>query len=484
MKPHNLVIIMSDEHDPRYMGHAGHPRVQTPNMDRLAAKGTSFTSAYTNCPICVPARASFATGQYVHDIGYWDNAIAWDGKVKGWPKRLQEEGMYNATIGKLHYRLPEDPYGIDKQIEAMHIYNGTGMVWGSQRDPLPERGFGGRMLKDIGPGESGYNRYDWRIADESVNWLRDAAQQAPSEPWVLYVGFVAPHFPLVAPQGYFDPYPVDDMPFPKLHPRNGYKRHPWVEEHAQFSQMDEKFDSEEERMLAIAAYHALCTFVDEQIGKVLDALDETGLNATTRVIYTSDHGDNVGARGLWGKSVLYEEAARIPMIVAGPDVPEGQVVTTPVTLVDIYPTVIDGVGLDLTSDETEALAGRSLFAMASEDNDPERLALSEYHAVGSNSAGFMLRKGRFKYHYYVGHPPELFDIAADPEELTDLAPDPAYADTLSEYEAILRGIVDPEDADRRAKADQQALIESYGGLEEAMKIGAPAATPAPGAGFE
>ena len=345
--------------------HMGHPRVQTPSMDRLAARGTAFTAAYTNCPICVPARASFATGRYVHEIGYWDNAIAWDGRVKGWPNRLQEEDLYNATIGKLHYRREEDPYGIDRQIEPMHIYNGIGMVWGSQRDPLPDTRGSFRMLKNIGPGESGYNRYDGRIADEAVAWLREASTHEFPRPWVLYIGFVAPHFPLVAPQKYFDPYPIEDMPFPKLHPRNVYTRHPWVEEHAQFSQTDSQFADEEERLLAIAAYHALCTFVDERIGAVLDTLDETGLSETTRVVYTSDHGDNVGARGLWGKSVLYEEASRIPMIVAGPDVPEGRTVATLVTLVDLYPTVLDGVGLDATEDEA-ALPGRSLFAIADE----------------------------------------------------------------------------------------------------------------------
>ena len=483
MEPRNLVVIMSDEHDPRYMGHMGHPRVQTPAMDRLAARGTNFTDAYTNCPICVPARASFATGRYVHDIGYWDNAIAWDGRVKGWPHRLQEAGMYNATIGKLHYRLEEDPYGIDRQIEPMHIYNGTGMVWGSQRDPLPDTKGSFKMLKEIGPGESGYNRYDWRIADESVAWLQEASTHEFPKPWVLYIGFVAPHFPLVAPQKYFDPYPISDMPFPKLHPRDGYERHPWVEEHARFSNTDEQFESEDQRMLAIAAYHALCTFVDEQIGKVLDTLDATGLGDTTRVIYTSDHGDNVGNRGLWGKSVLYEEASRIPMIVAGPDVPAGKTVATPVTLVDIYPTVIDGVGLDLTEEET-AFPGSSLFAMAVGPDDPERIALSEYHAVGSNSAGFMVRKGRYKYHHYVGYRPELFDLEADPEETHDLAQDPAQAGTLESFEKLLRDIVDPDEADRRAKADQKALIDSYGGWEAARKVGAPAATPAPGAGFE
>ncbi|MCY4311732.1 MAG: sulfatase-like hydrolase/transferase, partial [Rhodospirillaceae bacterium] len=222
----------------------------------------------------------------------------------------------------------------------------------------------------------------------------------------------------------------------------------------------------------------------EQIGKVLDKMDQTGLADTTRIIYTSDHGDNVGARGMWGKSVLYEEASRIPMIIAGPDVPQGLTVATPTTLVDIYPTVIDGVGLDLTEEEEVTLPGRSLFDLAKQSEDPDRPALSEYHAIGSNSAAFMLRKGRYKYHYYVGHVPELFDLETDPEETTDLAHDSSNIETLANFEHLLRSIVDPEDVDQRAKADQRALIENYGGWEKARKFGAPGATPAPGAGFE
>ena len=124
MEPKNLLVIMADEHNPKMLGCSGHPLVKTPNLDALAMRGTRFDRAYTNCPICVPARASFATGRYVHDIGYWYNAIAYDGRVKGWAHRLQEAGVRIESIGKLHYRQEGDPTGFDRQHLPMHIKDG------------------------------------------------------------------------------------------------------------------------------------------------------------------------------------------------------------------------------------------------------------------------------------------------------------------------------------------------------------------------
>ena len=125
----NLLVIMSDEHDPRYMGVSGDALIRTPHLDRLAGRGVRFTDAVTPSPICVPARASFATGAYAHDIGYWDNALAYDGGVKGWGHALQEAGIRVDSIGKLHYRSSEDEAGFDREHLPMHIYNGHGMVW-------------------------------------------------------------------------------------------------------------------------------------------------------------------------------------------------------------------------------------------------------------------------------------------------------------------------------------------------------------------
>jgi choline-sulfatase len=460
------------------MSVAGHPFVVTPNLDRLAARGTRFDAAYCNSPICVPSRASFATGRYVHELGTWDNAIAYDGRIPGWGHALQRSGHRIDSIGKLHYRNAEDPTGFDHQYHPMHIYGGHGMVWGALRDgkaDFTERAH--TMLDPIGPGTSKYNIYDDRIASEAEAWIARAAAEKQDHPWVLFVGFVAPHFPLTVPADILDLYPVEKMPLPRLRPVDGHPRHPWLEAMHRMHPVDDGLD-DRRRRLATACYYGLCTWVDRQVGRVIGALERAGLTETTRVIYTSDHGDNIGARGMWGKSTHYDDSAGVPMIVAGPGVAPGRVCRTPVSLVDLAPTIMAAVG-ENPYGWADGLPGRSLFEIGREPDDPKRTVFSEYHAFGSPTAAFMLRSGRHKYNHYVGYRPELFDLETDPGEERNLAADPAHAAVVAGFEAQLRNMLDPEATDARAKADQAALIERFGGPQKACNVGAPGATPAP-----
>ncbi|MEO5701459.1 MAG: sulfatase-like hydrolase/transferase [Casimicrobiaceae bacterium] len=475
MKPSNVLFIFSDEHDPRYMGCSGHPFIRTPNLNALAAGGTRFSNAWTPCPVCVPTRASLATGRHVHDIGYWDNAIAYDGRVPGWGHHLQREGMRVESIGKLHYAGAEEPTGFDRQHEPMHILDGIGQLWGSVRDPMPERAGRSALYDKVGAGTSPYNRYDARIVDLAETWLQERTAETSDKPWLLFVGLVAPHMPLVVPQQYLDMYPVDDIELPKLLPRHGYRRHPWVERMASFWDHDATFSSDDRRRLAIACYFGLITFLDDQVGRLLRALEHAGLADATRVIYSSDHGDNLGTRGLWNKDVLYRESTAIPLVMAGPGIDRG-VCATNVSLIDLYPTFLEAMGVPLTPAE-RTLPGRSLFDIAAEPDDPQRIGFSEYHAVGADTGGFMLARGHFKYHYYVGYPPELFDLQADPEETRDLAADPVYVDVLAAFERTLRTMLDPEAIDRRAKDDQNALVARHGGRDVALALGYPGETP-------
>lgn len=462
MKPQNLLILMSDEHNARMMGCAGHPLAKTPNLDALAARGTRFVDAYTTCPICVPARASFATGRYVHDIEYWDNSIAYDGRVPSWGHRLQEAGVRVESVGKLHYRREEDPCGFDRQHIPMHIAGGVGMIQLSIRKQFPDFVPPPRKRSAIAEaadvGESEYTRYDRRVADIASQWLRDAANA--TAPWVLFVSFVTPHYPLVAPKEFFDLYPLDRMPDPTFGPGSGYQPHPWLAD-----LLAGGAPKPADQRKAFAAYLGLVSFMDAQVGRVLAALDEAGLCERTRILYTSDHGENAGKRGFWGKSNHYQEAVAIPMIVAGESVPAGKLCATPVSLADAFPSVLDAAGVSADKDK---VPGRSLFALASEPDDRDRVAFSEYHAAGSPSASYMLRKGRFKFIYYVRFEPELFDLEADPEESTNLAGRAEYAATVKELETLLRRIVDPEEQDRRANEAQRALIESKGGPAQVM----------------
>jgi choline-sulfatase len=469
----NLLFIISDEHQAGALSCAGHPIVKTPNIDRLAALGTRFTAAYTPCPICVPARASLATGRYVHDIRYWDNAMGYDGRVPGWGVRLQSAKVRVESIGKLHYSNESEPTGFDRQHHPMHLDGGIGQVWGSVRDPIPGARSDIVRFGEVGAGYSKYNAYDKTIRDAAVAWLREAVSD--ERPWMLFVGFVAPHFPLIAPQRFVDLYPPDNMPLPVLTPTSGYVRHPWLDAEESYMPTDVEFGGDnQKRRLAIAAYYALCTMMDDHVGAICSALEETGVAATTTVIYTSDHGEALGERAHWGKSNLYSECTQVPLVVAGPDVPVGATCETPVNLIDLAPTFLSAFGLAGSN-----LPGRSLFEIAREPADRERTSFSEYHAVGSPSGAFMVRKGRWKYHEYIGYPCELFDLESDPNERVNKASDPNCSDVVSALRSELRRIVDPVATDRQAKADQCALVERFGGRAAAFRLGTKGATPAP-----
>jgi len=478
MQPANLIFIMSDEHNKRVLGCYGHPMIQTPHLDRLATRGTRFTSAYTNCPICVPARAAFATGQYVHRIRYWDNAIAYDGRVPSWGHRLMAQGHRVTSIGKLHY-VDSHPKrnGFDEEILPMHIVNGIGDLLGLIRDELPRRPGSAKLGPEAGRGESEYTHYDRSIAGETVRWLTTEAVRQRDKPWALYVGFVSPHFPLIAPPEFYDLYPEDRVPWPDMYEQSQRPRHPFTDAMRNCLCFDEPFDPPMVRR-AIAAYMGLVSFLDYNIGRILRALEETGLAASTRVIYSSDHGDNLGTRGMWGKSTMYEESAGIPMIMAGPDIAANAVCDTPVTLVDGFPTFVQSLGA--RPDPTDAgLPGQSLLDIA-RGRVPPRTILSEYHAAGAVCGSYMIRHGQYKYIHYVGLPPMLFDLERDPYERVDLGRDPAHAPVISECEAALRRIVNPEEADRLAKADQCAHIAKHGGKEAILKRGTFRYSPPPG----
>jgi len=360
----------------------------------------------------------------------------------------------------------------------MQVFNGVGMVWASIRKE-EERVYhkDTRMMGDyIGPGESNYTEYDAAVTKQASDWLVNAA--ADKNPWCLYVGLVAPHHPLVSPQKFFDLYPLDELPSDKLHPRDGYVQHPWIAKMANAMVGEDGWKDEHERKTAIAAYYGLTSWMDHNVGRVVEALKATGQYDDTTIVYSSDHGENLGARGLWGKMNMYEESAAIPLIVAPApnlNVTPRAICNTPVSLLDISETIIDHFDASLQGERP----GESLYTLASMPDIPERTIFSEYHAIGAVSGAFMLRKDRWKLIEYVGFDPELFDLEDDPEELNNLAQSAEHAQTLQQLTAALREICDTERVNAQAFSDQEAMIESYGGKQIAATLGAPSATPPP-----
>jgi choline-sulfatase len=447
MTPKNLLFIFSDEHTQEITGCYGNSIVRTPVLDALAVGGTRFDNAYTNCPICVPARASLATGSYVHQIGTWDNAHPYTDSPPGWGQRLIDKGHEVTAIGKLHYRDSQDTNGFGHEIDTLNVVDGLGDLLGLERRDMVERGAAKQLAAQSGPGDSTYIRYDASTAAHACRWLAEEAPKLGDRPWVLFVGFVLPHFPLIAPQEYYDLYPPDALPWPRFYGPDERQTHPVIETLSQVLAYDPYFDDRTVRV-ARSAYFGMVSLLDHNIDLVLDALKTNGHGESTRILYTSDHGDNLGHRGLWGKSVMYEEAAKIP-------------------------------GLALTEEEQHHMPGHSLYGMAAGET-PERTVLSEYHAAGSSTGFFMIRDGKWKYVHYVGEVPQLFDLEADPQEARDLGTSADHGAVLARCEAKLRAIVDPEAVNARAFRDQQARIEANGGLEAIRARGDFGYTPAPG----
>lgn len=461
MKPANLLFIMSDEHSRDVLGCSGNGVVKTPHLDRLAVRGTRFSNAYTPSPVCVSARASLATGRHVHEIGAWSSAEPYHGKIPSWGHRLRAEGHQAVSVGKLHFRSRADDNGFAPELLPLHIVGGVGFTLGLLRDkPLPPYDWAAKQLAEqVGAGGTRYTHYDRAICTRACDWLATEGRAA-DKPWVLFVSFVSPHYPLIAPQPFYDLYDGADIGPPHRH--RWQPDHPVLKDIYAFYHYNDYF-SEQQVREGRRGYYGLVSFVDDLVGRLLGALEASGLAADTRVLYTSDHGELLGDHGMWTKMLMYEGSAGIPLLMAGPDVPQGAVVETPVSLIDCYQTVRDGAGLAPTEAES-ALPGRSLFEIAG-GTTPDRVVLSEFHDGGTPTGYFMIRLDDWKYVHYAGSRPQLFNLAEDPCEEEDLGQSPAHASVRRDCEARLRHILDPDAVNARAFADQRARIADLGGRE-------------------
>lgn len=456
----NTLVIMADEHSRKVLGCYGNAAIQTPNLDRLAQQGVLFENAYCNSPICVPSRASFITGRYAHEVASWDNAFPYRGQPEGWAHCISKAGLVCHSIGKLHFRQTGEN-GFGAEILPLHVVDGKGDIQGMLRRNPPQRPVIAKLAAEAGEGASSYHQYDIDIRDAACLWIADHSQDA--KPWCLFVSFVCPHFPLRAPPEFFRLYDPASLPFPTL--RGMAPTHPVMRRLREIQNYDDYFRDDNHVRVALAAYYGMVTFVDRNVGMLLDALDAVGLKDQTNVIYTSDHGDNLGARNLWSKCTMYEESAGVPLILRGPDAPASAKIKTPVSLVDLHPTILSSIGLDA---DPEA-RGHSLFDIA-KSAQAERHVFCEYHAIGSITGAFMIRFGHYKYIHHEGYEPELFDLAADPMEAKDLGTDPAYREVLKEAERRLRQICDPKWVSAEAFRGQGARIAELGG-EAALLAG-------------
>jgi choline-sulfatase len=459
MNKPNILVIMSDEHDPAVTGCYGDPIVQTPNLDRLAAGGVTFDACYTTSPLCVPARLSFTAGKYVSRCGAWSNdSVLPSEDYPSLPRIMTAAGYESILGGKMHYHRHRR-YGFNDIInipdnENWILKNNSS---GARRDPdsaeMNYRNYDLRMSKNSVSGESGIMEKDSRRTTVVCDFLSSRSKN--DKPFFYLLGYIAPHFPLIAPQEYYDLY-KDKVPLPNL-PEGWFERLP-----TNYKQLIRGFGIRSEdaavNKKARELYWALTSWMDTEIGKVLDALADSDVADNTVVIYTSDHGENKGDHGLWWKNNMYEHSARIPCIVSYPSRwGAGQRRTKACSLVDLVQTIAALGGAEAPEDWD----GDSLVDyLDSADSEWKDFAVSEYYAHNISSGFAMLRQGRYKYVYHArmtdvhGPERELYDLENDPDEWNNLAGFPEHQGRMGEMHAFLVNEVgeDPELTEQRCRA--------------------------------
>ncbi len=449
---------MSDEHDPAVMGCAGHPLARTPNLDRLAAAGTRFDSAYCNSPICGPSRMSFLTGKYSHQLGVWDNGAPLPAEAPTFGHYFTAAGYETVLCGRSHLVGPDRLRGFTTRLlDDLAKWIGRGAP---RRTPEARRASNSHVT-ECGPGRGAWYDYDTTVTDLSVRFLQARAAYPTGRPWLLVSGLMYPHFPLTCPPHYYRQYDPATVTPADLRGETLAGQHPVIRHLRYFFRNDEPLPEELQRR-ALASYYGLVTLTDDLVGRMLRVIDGSALRDDTVVIYVSDHGEMAGQHGIWQKQCFYEPAVRVPLIIRTPHRAGGwaggwaggQRIGANVSLVDLLPTLLDLTGIE----RPDGLPGASLTDLQPGGEDAGRVVFSEYHSQGMLTGGFMIRRGDYKYNYYVGHEPQLFNVREDPGEFDDLAAAARRRPVRDALHRELLNVVDPEQVSEQALRNQRGRL--------------------------
>lgn len=450
----NILVIMSDEHNASVLGCNGNNIVHTPNLDRLARKGIAFDSCYCNSPLCVPSRLSFTSGKYASRVSAWSNSCRLpSAEYPSLPRAMNAAGYDSVLCGKMHYDKTRR-YGF-KEIDSMNNSNKTGRGGRRKADDLkPKPGISNRFDDFHTADNSSVMAHDKKVTAGTVEFLKK--RKSSDKPFFMLTGYLAPHFPLIVPEKYQRQY-QGKVPMPKI-PEGHLESQPLNYKHLRIGFNIEEVPAEIVRK-GRELYYGLTQWMDEEIGKVLDALADSEAADNTVVIYTTDHGENMGEHGLWWKNCMYEHAARVPLIVSWPARWKGgQRRTQACSLVDVVRTIAELGGADVPADWN----GDSMVNwLDNPDAGWKDLAVSEYYAHNIASGFAMIRKGRYKYVYHTpadaSHPAErqLFDLLSDPGEFDNLAGRDGFKERMEVlHEALVKEIGEhPDRTEQRCRAD-------------------------------
>jgi choline-sulfatase len=424
----NVLLIMADQLAASWLPAYGQAIVHAPNLTALAEEGLTFEHAYCPSPLCAPSRSAMLTGRLPSRIGVFDNAAELPASVPTVAHHLRAAGYHTCLAGKMHFVGPDQLHGFEERLTT-DIYP-AGLDWTPDwrvppSEPLP---WYHTMESVLRPGvceASLQTDYDGEVAFRSVRKLFDLARYRRDQPFFLVASFTHPHDPWEIGRRYWDLYQRDAIEPPTVEAIPLAAADPHSRRLREMCGAAQGDLTEEQVVLARHAYYAAISYLDERVGELLTALSDVRLADSTLVIFTADHGEMLGERGLWYKMSFFEPSASVPLIVRVPGASAARRVSEPVSLLDLTPTLLELAGDRDTAD----LDGASLLPWLN-GRAPVRPRdiVAEYLAEGVTAPAVMVRRGRFKLVCCEGDPDQLYDTEADPHELANLAGAPAHSD--------------------------------------------------------
>ncbi|SEL01090.1 choline-sulfatase [Roseovarius nanhaiticus] len=462
----NILIFMVDQLNGTFFPDGPADWLHAPNIKRLAARSTRFANAYTASPLCAPGRASFMSGLLPSRSRVYDNAAEFAADIPTYAHHLRRAGYQTCLSGKMHFVGPDQMHGFEERLTT-DIYPADFGWTPDYRKPGERIEWWYHNMGSVtgaGVAEiSNQMEYDDEVAYEATRKVYDYARGKDARPWCLTVSFTHPHDPYVARKKYWDLYEDCEHLLPEV-PAMDYDAH---DSHSQriFDANDwRSYDiTEEDIRRSRRAYFANISYLDDKIGEVMEALEGTRQDKDTVILFVSDHGDMLGARGLWFKMSFYDGSSRVPMMIAAPGMEPGRI-ETPVSNIDVCPTLCDLAGVSM-EEVAPWTTGQSLVPLGQGGTREEPVAM-EYAAEASYAPLVSLRQGKWKFNRCALDPDQLFDLEADPHELTNLAADPAHAETLQHFSQMAEERWDLATFDAQVRESQARRWVVYEALRE------------------
>jgi choline-sulfatase len=416
----SILFVMFDQMAALSLPVYGHPVVQAPHMARLAARGTLFENAYCASPLCSPSRFAMLTSRLPSRIGAYDNASELPAGVPTLLHHLRNAGYRTCLSGKMDFTGADQLHGYEERLTTDLSPSDFGWVPDWEHPDQVQPWFHTlHSVAEAGPCDHSLSlQYDEEACQQAVHWLHAAAHRPDGRPFMLTLSIMHPHDPYQGPRRFWDVYQDVEIDMPAEGKRKAKDRNAVERRMFALYDRDEIAVSAKQIRRARRAYCAMISYCDDVLGRLVNALEISGLTGNTIVVVTSDHGDMLGERGLWYKMTFYDRAVRVPLLLAGPGIKPRRRIAEPVSHLDLLPTLAGLAGVRVGDAN---LDGRDLSPALKGSAIKQGDVIGEYMGEGYDAPVVMIRRGGRKFVHSVSDGPELYDLARDPRELRNLA---------------------------------------------------------------